>query len=240
MTAVPSTKMQTRSSKHTFLKSFLWIICIPIIFAIFASLFLPLGSGLMQTSHSSFMQKARSIGLLMFQYSLDHDGKYPDGKSSTEVFQKLIDANYVNDPSIFYLPLSGKSKALQNQPLKPENVCWDVTCCLNTGSSDFLPVVFMTGYKINYIPGGAATPLIKPYPNFEVPPRTWLQWWNGAPRPPLSGSPGIAVCYKNNSAQFSPLKTPANSDGVVPNFISPQYDPAGKAYHQLTPEGSIP
>ena len=37
------------------------------------------------------LQKPRMINLLLFSYANDHNGKYPTGASSTEVFQKLID-----------------------------------------------------------------------------------------------------------------------------------------------------
>jgi hypothetical protein len=58
--------------------------------------------GIKQARHSSWMQATRQIGMMMFQYAMDNDGKYPDGNSSTEVFQKLIDKNYCTDPTIFF------------------------------------------------------------------------------------------------------------------------------------------
>ena len=39
---------------------------------------------------SSIMQTSRTIALALHQYAADHNGRYPDGKSSTEVFQKLM------------------------------------------------------------------------------------------------------------------------------------------------------
>ena len=86
---------------------------------------------------------------MMVSYAADHDGKFPDGNTSTEVFQKLIDENYGNDPTIFYIPLPGKTKPLAGQKLKPENVCWDVTSGLDQNSPDELPVIFMTGYLVS-------------------------------------------------------------------------------------------
>ena len=177
----------------------------------------------------------------MVEYSKDHDGKYPDGKSSTEVFQKLLDGGYVTDPNIFYILLSGKTKSVPGQKLKAENVCWDVTCCLGASDSDDLPMVFMTGYKVNYVPGGSAVTIIKPYPHYGV--YTWRNWWYGYG---LAG-PGIAVCYKSNnttleenSAMFLRLDFSKNPDGTIPNFISPHFDPQGKTYRQLTPDGPLP
>jgi len=213
------------------------IIC----FLIFGILWAPLGPGLETPMENSDMQRARIIGLAMFSYSVDHDGKYPDGKSSTEVFQKLIDGKYITDPAIFYIPYPGKTKAQEGERLKPENVCWDVTCCLDTSAPDELPAVFITGYKINYIPGGTAVPLIKPYPKFGPDPRNWTQWSNGEPRRPVSErSPGIAVCYKSNSAQFRKLPLSENPNGAIPNFIDLNFNPAGRTYRQLTPDGPLP
>ena len=187
------------------------------------------------------MQKARSIGLCMFQYSVDHDGKYPDGKSSTEVFQKLIDAKYLIDPAILFLPFPGKAKGAEGHPLKPENVCWDVTGSIDQSDPDQLPMVFMTGYKVAYVPGGSAIPLLKFYPLFRSEPRTWLQWWHGEPLKTSYSEPlGIPVCYKGNNAKFCRLTPSANSDGAVLNFVPASFDPKGKTYRQLTPDGPLP
>jgi hypothetical protein len=165
------------------------------------------------------LQDAHVIGIAMFQYANDHDGAYPTGTSSTEVFQKLIDGGYVTDPTRFYQPLlkiPGKTKATSNI-LKPENVCWDVTVPVDVSSSDLLPVIFSTGYRINYVPGGNALPIS---PSSEDKP------------------PGIAVHYHGNNAAW--LKNDGQIDGIVTNFISPAFDPAGKEYQQLTPDGPLP
>ena len=149
---------------------------------------------------------------MMFQYSLDNDGKYPHGQSSTEVFQQLIDQSYVADPSVFYFPMPGKTKPTSNK-LKPENVCSDVTDGAQSGDPDNLPVVFTTGYKINYETDfGHATlayPLTKP------------------------ALPGIVVGFMNNSSSF----VPATADGVL--LINSTFDSKGKTYRQLTPNGPL-
>jgi len=115
--------------------------------------------------------------LLLFSYANDHNGKYPVGKSSTDVFQQLLDQQYANDPALFYFPMKGKTKTITNK-LKAENVCFDVTNGILPDDSDYLPVAFTTGYKIDYIPGGKAHPLANADPS------------------------GIAVAYKSNSARF--------------------------------------
>jgi len=173
-----------------------WIVAITIIFVLIAVLFGP--------KHDDYGPRAdplimatRHIGLALFTYANDHNGAYPTGKSSTEVFQKLIDAGYVNDPTLFwegFLPVPGKSKA-DSKVLKPENVCYDVTVPVNSTSDDTLPVVFLTGYRINYVPRGTATPLF-----------SWAKDWTG-----------LTVFYHGNNTAF--LKNDGPSDGVVTNFI---------------------
>jgi hypothetical protein len=161
------------------------------------------------------LQNARVIGIALFSYANDHEGAYPTGKSSTEVFQKLIDEKYLPDSTIFYqalLNVPGKTKAT-SKTLKPENVCWDVTIPLDTTSPDALPVVFSTGYRVDYVPNGKATPL-------------------GA-----RAMDGIAVCYHGNNSAW--LKNDGQPDGIVTNFISQAFEPDGKKYWQLTPDGPL-
>ena len=160
------------------------------------------------------MQMSRTIGLAMLQYSVDHNGVYPTGNSSTEAFQKLIDEKYMTDPSIFYFSMPGKTKATSDK-LKPENVSWDITIPIDSNSPDGLPVVFLTGYKVSYVPNASAVPLFK---SFER---------------DLSG---IAVCYHSNSAWFKKSTLP---DGTVTNFIPFDFDPVGKKFQQLTPDGPL-
>ena len=164
------------------------------------------------------MQYAHAIGLAMFSYANDNNGKYPTGHSSTEVFQKLIDGGYISDPSILYLSdsqFAGKSPATSNR-LKPENVCWDVTVPVDSVQSDVaLPLVFSTGYKIEYVPNGRAVPL------------------------PNKVSDFFAVFYVNNSATISPTNASSDASGVGPNVISATFDAKGVQYVQLTPDGPL-
>ncbi len=177
------------------------------------------------------------LALSMFQYANDNNNYYPDGKNSTEVFQKLMDGNYISDPNVFYIPVAGKSRPLPGQRLKPENISWDVTGGVDAGSPDGIPIVFLTGYKVAYVPGSSAVPIIKPYPQFGT--RTWWQWLN---QEPSFGavSPGFAVCYKSNSSKFMRLDTAPDGNGSIPNFIPPDFKPDGRTYRQLTPTGPLP
>lgn len=172
-----------------------------------------LPGGIARAQENAALQSAHAIALALYSYTNDNNQNYPDGNSSTEVFQKLLDEKYVNDPAVFYFPLSGKTKPIPGQRLKPENVCWDVTSGVDSNSPNKLPVVFMTGYKVTYAPGGTAVALVK------------------------SGPLGIAVFYKDNGAMFT---TTAHSDGSIPNFTPPNFKPDGKTYRQLTPDGPLP
>jgi hypothetical protein len=173
-----------------------------------------------QAKQSAAMQTSRAIGEALYQYSLDHGGLYPDGKTSTEVFQHLIDENYIADPQVFYVAIFGKVKPKTNK-LKSENVSFDVTSGIDPTSSDQLPIVFLTGFKIEYEPGAKAIPVM------QSPDRTWSQWWDGMD----NIEPFMAVCYKGNNARWMR----SDKDGSIPNFIPADFDPKGKTYRQLTP-----
>jgi hypothetical protein len=191
---------------------------------------------------SACMQTARAIGLSMFSYANDNNGNYPDGKNSTEVFRKLLDGGYISDPIIFYIPMPGKTKPIPGQKLKPENVSFDITSGANSNSPEGLPIVFLTGYKVTYSPGGAAVPIIKPYPPIGMEERnqTWFDWLMGRPSIRYSEVGGMAVAYKNNSAKFMNFETAPDGSGSVPNFVPPDFKPDGRTYRQLTPDGSLP
>ena len=182
-----------------------------------------------QKLQSDAMFQSRTIGLALSQYAVDHEGKYPEGKTSTEVFQKLLDEKYVSDPVIFYYFLPGKVKP-ETSTLKPDNVAWDVTCCIDATSPDHLPAVFLTGYKIVYQAGAKAVP-VKMAPLKKSTPRTWSDWWYGIPIEPNY----LAVRYKDTSAKTFQFPV----DGSFPNFIPTDFDPEGKTYRQLTPDGEL-
>ena len=127
-----------------------------LLFVLFFSALGPIAPGNKYTWTGAQMGRAHTIGVEMLAYAANHDGKFPDGNSSTEVFQKLLDQGYIYDPGIFYFRLPGKRKAISGKTLKPENVCYDITASIDTNDSDFLPVVFMTGFKVIYTAGSTA------------------------------------------------------------------------------------
>jgi hypothetical protein len=172
--------------------------------------------GLPQARRDAVVEQCRQIGMMLFSYATDHlDAPFPEGKSSTEVFQKLLDGSYCTDPAVFYVALPGKSKAPAGQKLKPENVCFDVTSAPDSDAPDGLPIVFLTGFKVTYAHGGSAVPLANP------------------------GPPAMIVFYKNNSARAlfpTPGAIPA---GSISNFLPSDFDSRGKTYVQLTPDGPM-
>ncbi len=177
------------------------------------------GSYLHSASPPTELQQARTIALAMFSYANDNDQKYPTGRSSTEVFQKLLDGKYISNSSIFYSSKSlipGKVKATSSK-LVPANVCWDVTAdVVGSFDPDQLPLVYSTGFRMLYVPGGAAVPL----------------------SPPTGSKEGLAISFLSNSTRFMPGDRPAG--GIVRDVIQPgTVFPAGKKYQQLTPDGPL-
>jgi hypothetical protein len=159
--------------------------------------------------HGSKLRQVRWLGQVLDSYAKDNNGKYPTGKSSTDIFQQLLDQNYINDPTWFYFSMPGKTKPASNK-LNPENVCFDVTDGVLPDDSESLPLVVTTGYKIDYIPGGKAHPLVNSYPQ------------------------RIDVYYRGNQA-FHKI---GGTDGIP--LIDPAFDPKGRTYRQLTPDGPLP
>jgi type II secretory pathway pseudopilin PulG len=168
----------------------------------------PITAGIKKAKQAASMQSARAISLAMTMYARDHNGTYPDGASSTEVFQKLLDGKYVSDPALFYFAMPGKTKPTSNK-LLPENVSYDVTSGVSSDSSYSVPVVFLTGYKIVYAPGASATP-------------------NSTDPSSLSG---ITVAYKSNAARF----IRALQNGTVPLVVPSTFFAGDHIYRQLTP-----
>ena len=153
------------------------------------------------------LQEAHAIGVALYSYAQDHNGTYPEGNSSTEVFQKLIDGGYVTDPSVFYTPLSGKTKAT-GKVLKAENVCWDFTAGTRPDDPSNVAVVFSTGTRMDYTPGAKIR----------------------VPRDSPFGAEGVAVFLSNEAAFFSSAE---NGETVI--HRPENYNPKGQHYVQLTP-----
>ena len=176
----------------------------------------------------------REISQALNRYESDH-GHFPAGRSSTEIFQELLDQKYVTDPGLFFVPYRGKVQASRGQRLKPENVSWDITSGVMPGDAASLPVLFVTGFKVTYAPGAPAVALAMPPPGFYGERLTWVQsYWNNDAFLPSAGL--LVTISRGNS--FTGYKL--DSANSVPNFISPDLKADVKTYRQLTPDGVLP
>jgi len=205
----------------------------------------PMG-GLHPALESAAMQTCRVLALAMFSYANDHDDRYPDGKSSTEVFQKLLDGNYISDPNILFVPLPGKVRS-SGSKLKPENVAYDVTTGVDGHSSDSVPIVFLTGFRLEYRSGGSAISRVKPFPSTAAPLSSWFNPFQHRDREVLPILfDGLPVAYTSNNAWFRqarskehPVQYTPDGFGIVPDIIPFGLDLQGQTYRQLTPEGPL-
>jgi len=207
--------MAERPARAQRLRSLLAWIAPGLVALIIAALALQPTRGDLNLSQNGPLERVQVLQAALFAYATDHDGAYPTGKSSTEVFQQLIDQKYVSDPSIFWFSLPGKTKATSTT-LKPENVCWDVTVPVDVNSPDTLPVVFSTGYKVAYTANATAAPVFSLNENWPH---------------------GIAVSYHSQRAVF--LKESNGTDRTVNGFTPGSFDAGGKPYQQLTPTGPL-
>ena len=187
-----------------------------------------------QTSSCMFTLKVLMSALR--QYALDHDGRYPTGRSSTEAFQKLLDENYVSDPGIFLggfpRPMKIRGKQLK---LEPEDVGYDLTVPLDIHSPDDVPVIFLTGYRITYAPHADAIPVsplvIDRTPNMAV---AYQNQW-GDRMPWVYVKPTRLFDYKRERDHEDQVL----SDGTISRFIPSTFAAKDHFYQQLTPYGPI-
>lgn len=109
------------------------------------------------TTHIEWGQ-AKSIGnTLYLSTRMDEDFGYADSASSTEVFQRLMDAGYLRDPTDLYIEgMLGKVPYPGTGPLKPEHVCWDVLVPIEESDSGQMPKVVSTGWKLIFEPNASA------------------------------------------------------------------------------------
>jgi hypothetical protein len=177
-------------------------------------------------------QNGRVIADALNRYVGQH-GNFPDGNSSTEVFQKLLDSHLIDDPAVFYIPYLGKVKATAGERLKPENVSWDFTRCQPRNDLGSLPLVFTTGCRINYAPGGLSTALRLPLPAFSNEHLTWYQSWNHDVL--LDDEGYLAVIHWGGGEEGCRPK----SDGSIPDLHSSDFNADGVHYVQLTPDGPL-
>ncbi len=168
----------------------------------------PVAKGMEEAHELDGMAQVQAIVKGMNAYAADHGGAYPDGRTSTEVFQKLLDGHYVADAKTFFVLTGGKFPADSNQ-LDSRNVCFDVTAGASVKSPEDLPLVFTTGYDVTYAP--------------DV---------NAKHATDIVGIlHGIAVGYKNGAAHFRREV----QDGTVPNVFPADAKGTDDDYRQLKP-----
>jgi len=233
-------------SKTPLRRIFEWIIVIFIVLVLIGVALGPTGGGMPRSYglSSQAMERSRAIYELMKEYADAHQGAFPTGNSSTEIFQKLVDENHlvasgktvgqllsqvgynemeIRDTAIFYLDMPGKTLATSTK-LKPENVCFDVTAPLDGAIPDDLPVVFTTGYKIDYLPNKAAVPIAK----------SSLPGWAAIS---YAGGNSYGIWADKSWSSQEPLYF--LQDHSIANFISADFNSNGKKYQQLTPDGPL-
>ncbi len=184
---------------------------------------------------STATQATHAIALAMSQYAADNHGKYPDGATSTEVFQKLLDGKYVTDPATFYLFMPGKTEP-SGPHLESANVCFDVTAGVDETAPDGLPVVFVTGFRVEYRPDGHAISLVRPFPTYAYSAQSWMSYLTGKDLAPVTG---LAFADKRGKARFQPGQLGSDGFGLVPQVLPSDFDAHGKTYRQLTPDGPL-
>jgi hypothetical protein len=200
-----------------------WGIVVAFVLYVLAQIALgPIGGPIKKARESAGVQAVHAMGLALWSYANDNQGLYPDGTSSTEVFQQLMDGGYITAPTIFYVAMDGKTVATPDQKkLRPENVCWDVTGGVTKNDPPELPLIFMTGFRMTYTPGGGFISRVDPYPRYlDI------------------KSPGLAVFYLNNAANWlsgDSWSGPFSHQHILP----PDFNAHGKTYRQLTPEGVL-
>jgi hypothetical protein len=168
----------------------------------------PIHEGIERAHEIEGVAQAQAIVKAMHAYAADHGGAFPDGSTSTEIFQKLLDGHYVADPKTFFVLTGGKFPADSSQ-LEARNVCFDVTAGATPKSPDDLPLVFTTGFDVSYKPGVNATHATDIVGILH----------------------GIAVGYNGGATHFRR----AGDDGTVPNLVPTDFNAKGGTYRQLEP-----
>ncbi len=168
----------------------------------------PIAQVVDQEREARGIKQVQLIAAALNSYARDHHGAYPDGSTSTDVFQKLLDGKYVDDPKVFFTLLPAKIPADSKQ-LEAQNVCFDFTAGASANSPGDLPLVFTTGYDVTYTAGSNAR--------------------HASDLPGIFH--GMAVDYKDGSAHFRR----AAADGSVPNVVPKDFDAKGETYRQVRP-----
>jgi len=208
------------------------ILLIPTVGILFFFALGPIGPG-NGGVHTEWTQQAHAVGLALYSYANDNDGQYPDGASSTEVMQKLIDGGYITDLAVLYIPMEGKVAPERGQKkLKPENLSFDLTAGADSKDSPSLPLLYITGYRMAFTPGAVVRPSSGKFPNFGNGYHFLFFPWDDLPD--HLHMPGIAVYYNGHNTVWCEPQGDS-----IPNIVPLGFDAHGKTYRQLTPDGVL-
>jgi len=156
---------------------------------------------------------SRQLGLLMMQYALDHEGQFPDGTTSTEAFQKLINAGILTSPNMLVLSLSKKDPVEAPAALTAANVDFDVIAPMDQNDPDWIPLLISSGWKVTLEPG-------------SVPVLVDREAARAA-----TGNPGMVVFRKGGSVEILSMEDLKAGKLIPADAIFPR----GKTYRQLRP-----
>jgi hypothetical protein len=102
----------------------------------------------------------------LVKYAQKHEGHFPEGNTSTEVFQRLIEEKYAQT-RVFWL--EGRKMPPSPDRLSPENVGFDFTKGADLKSPGWVPRVIPTGFKIDYSKNEATQLPSNTIPHVDIP-----------------------------------------------------------------------
>lgn len=167
------------------------------------------------TASPASISHARQLGTILFTWASDHNFTYPDGSSSTEVFQRLMDEGYL-EPKVavdllYIRGMPGKVPYPGSGPLKPEHVSWDLVAPVKDNANDRLPLLVSTGWELIFLPGAPA----------EIRDKRLLN--------DPDTIKGLFVYRKGNSADYIP------QEEVLNQPLMPEQMDLFRGYRQLRP-----
>lgn len=115
----------------------------------------------------------RQIGEAMSAYASDHNGAYPTGKSSVDVFNQLIAGGYLQDHRLARFDGINKGSLLgvvsetgvevaadpEKTRLTAREVSWDAAANARVDDPAGTPLLYSTGFDVAYQPGAQPVPV---------------------------------------------------------------------------------
>lgn len=191
------------------------IILLIILLTLAALTFPAISTGPVYHAAGASVSNARQLGTILFTWASVHGFTYPDGASSTEVFQSLMDEGYLEPKAaedLLYIPgMPGKVPYPGTGPLKPVHVCWDLVAPVKDNANDKLPLVVSTGWELIFLPGAPA----------EIRDKRLLD--------DPAAIKGLIIFRKGNSAEYIPQHEALNQP------VMPEKMDLFRNYRQLRP-----